>query len=211
MKGLLYRDALNLVRQYRFAMLMILLFLFLGAVPGGNSYMAVYAEVILSTFVGSLLRADETSRWNQYCDILPISRKTVVASYFAVGYLMLSASAILYAVIALCIRFAVKGESAILPTFLQMIVISFLMTAVTIPVTIRFGTQRGPVVKMVLGGMVVAVGLLVLGRGLDTLKGLLSLSAPVIAGGAVILTAAAVLASWLISVKVYESKDWGEM
>ena len=46
MRGLLYKDRILMLRQFRYLLLMDALFLVMGVMPGKGSYWAVYAELI---------------------------------------------------------------------------------------------------------------------------------------------------------------------
>ena len=101
MKGLLYKDMLMLLRQYRNFVFIFLVFLIVGVIPGNESYFNIYAIFLLSVFSLSSLRADEMSGWNRYCDILPLSGKTVVTSYYVENYSLLTLGVLLYLILSL--------------------------------------------------------------------------------------------------------------
>ena len=206
MKGLLYKNMLLIVRQFRRLLILSLLFLVMGILPGKGQFWAVYAIMMLSMFAASVLQSDETTKWNQYCDVLPLSRKEIVTSYYAGTYLLLALAIVLYTMIASTARAFLGGCDEVLITALIMTVVSFLFSAVSIPLILIFGSQRASVVRLILIAMVVAVGLLA-GGGEEITGGISSMQPAALAGGAILLTVASAIVSWLISVRVYERKE----
>lgn len=206
MKGLLYKNMLLIVRQFKRLLILSLLFLVMGVIPGKGQFWAVYAIVMLSMFAVSVLQSDETTKWNQYCDVLPLSRKEIVTSYYAGTYLLLAMEIVLYVIIAAIARAFTGGSDEVLLTALVMTVVSFLFSAMSIPLILIFGSQRASVVRLILIAMVVAVGLLT-GGGEEITGGISGMQPAGLAGAAIFLTVASAVVSWLISVRVYERKE----
>ena len=130
MRGLLYKDRILMLRQFRYLLLMVALFLVMGVMPGKGSYWAVYAELMLSTFAGARIRADEASGWNRYSRLLPLSGKTVVTTYYITTYVTTLLSTALYTVTALIVRYAVRGTYPIFPTVLLMVIVFIVVQSI---------------------------------------------------------------------------------
>ena len=133
MKGFFYKNVIELLRQYRWMLAMVVLFLVVGLSQKNAAYWGVYAEMVFGSFAGTLVRSDEVSGWNQYVRLLPISGKTAVSSFYIVPYLMMGVTTALYTIAALIIRAYSHGTYLIFPTVYLMIVLPFLITAITIP------------------------------------------------------------------------------
>ena len=135
MKGFFYKNVIELLRQYRWMLAMVVLFLVVGLSQKNAAYWGVYAEMVFGSFAGTLVRSDEVSGWNQYVRLLPISGKTAVSSFYIVPYLMMGVTTALYTIAALIVRAYSHGTYLIFPTVYLMIVLPFLITAITIPIT----------------------------------------------------------------------------
>lgn len=194
-------------RQFKFSWLVFGVFLIIGVVPGRGSSWALYAMLMLSIFLGTIPKADETSKWNQYCEILPLSRKTVATSYYVVSYSVLALAIILYAVLASIVYLAAGAEGAILENALLMLVISFLMTAFSLPLELKFGFQKAPIVQMILVTLAVGVALTVFGNGAKAIEWPVRINRAAVLCGTLLLTLVLVLVSWMISVRIYEHKE----
>lgn len=207
MKGLLYKNALITFRQMWTLVLVFFVFLVMGLQSGHGGW-AVYAVVMLSMFAGASIRTDETTKWNQYCELLPISRKTVVASIYAGSYGMLVLGVLLYMLLraVICLRFDGLWDE-LLMTAALMLVTSFLMTAITTPLVLKFGVQKAPVIQMIVAGMAAGSGMILFGEEESLPRVLSGISGPAAAGGAVLFTLAAVFLSWIISVRIYEHRE----
>lgn len=207
MRGLLYKDRIFMLRQFRYLLLMDALFLVMGVMPGKGSYWAVYAELMLSTFAGARIRADEASGWNRYSRLLPLSGKTVVTTYYITTYVTTLLSTALYTVAALIVRYAVRGTYPVFPTVLLMVIVPSLMAVISIPLTLRFGSLKAPIVQMILIALMVAVGVTILGEGTNMAIQILEVNTALTATVALVVTAVTAVVSWFISVRVYERRE----
>ena len=232
MRGLFYKNYLLARRQYIGILIMIVIFLFTGLIPSGNSWGMLYAVFILSTLPAAFLRADETSKWGQYCDILPLSRQDVVNSYYIGNYLILGAFILFYFAAASVVAAAtgtgaaavagtgqtsqalgISGtQAAIIINVVWMIVLSFLNFALSFPVTLKFGTQKGYIVQIILIALVifVTVGVFNAVPGDGVLVELNSQrKGTSVMTGALFFKVLFSLASWRASIRIYEKKDLG--
>ena len=207
MKGLLYKDMLMLLRQYRNFVFIFLVFLIVGVIPGNESYFNIYAIFLLSVFSLSSLRADEMSGWNRYCDILPLSGKTVVTSYYVENYSLLTLGVLLYLLLSLIIRLTTGYNSDFLSIALIMTCFSFLISAISIPLTLKFGSAKGPVVQMILIGVIVFIGLLIINNGNQLITFISGMNRAAISLACLAVTLLLVLISWKISVHIYNSQE----
>lgn len=210
MKGLLYKNALLTIRQMRSVLLIFIVFLIMGVLPTGDSiygYWAVYATLMLSMLTGSILRVDESTKWNQYCDLLPLSRKTIVTSYYVGNYLVLSMAVLLYVALSTIAQAIFGAGGGVLMIALTMACTSFLLSAITIPLTLIFGSQKAPIFQMVFVALTVGVGVAVLGGAASAVEPVLEMDATALLGVPIALTVAAVYVSWLISARAYERKE----
>jgi hypothetical protein len=206
MKGFFYENVIELLRQYRWMLAMVVLFLVVGLSQKNAAYWGVYAEMVFGSFAGTLVRSDEVSGWNQYVRLLPISGKTAVSSFYIVPYLMMGVTTALYTIAALIVRAYSHGTYLIFPAVYLMIVLPFVITAITIPITIWFGSVKAPVVQMILVVLMVAAAMFALTNGADVIARLMNMNVVVFAAASFAAVAAVVAVSWFLSVRAWESK-----
>ena len=77
MKGLLLKDYYMLLKYCRPYALIVLIFGVCSLADGGNLFMLAYPAVLCGINSVSLLAYDEKSRWQQYCETMPYTRKQV--------------------------------------------------------------------------------------------------------------------------------------
>ncbi len=207
MKGLLYKNFLLTIRQFKYMLIIFAVFFIMGLVPGNKSYWAVYASVMLSLYAGTLLRIDESTKWNQYCGILPLSRKTIVTSYYVGSCGLLLLAVFLYLILSTIIRLLAGGENVTAETALMMFALSFLLTAVTIPLSLKFGSEKAPFIQMLVIAMTVGVGIAVINSGINPIFVIHSMNSTLLVIGIILLVLVLEAISWKISIRIYEKKE----
>ena len=205
MKGLLRKDLYMTWAYGRMLLLISALFLFSSVfMPAEENFFFVIYPVLLGGVLPvTLLSYDERFGWNRYCDALPVSRKLVVDERYLMSLLCFLA---LYAV-TLAVQAAVllpKGRAAdlgqlaaLLPCF------GLLAPAVMLPVTLRFGVEKGRLVYYFFIGMLVAAGLAFSKQLLGVSGAIGKWGAAAVLLGVVLLFAA----SWLLSRRLYEKRE----
>ncbi|MBQ3392480.1 MAG: ABC-2 transporter permease [Lachnospiraceae bacterium] len=212
MRGLLYKHFRTIAKEmWSFLLLCAVFYAVAFFAPGmeGNTT-AIYGMLMMSMVITSLLRSDETTGWRRYCELLPISRKEVVTSYYLVNYGMLTGAILLY-IVLMSLGKVWRGSADlqnVFSTALVMVAVSFLLSALSIPITLKFGSVKGPAIHFAVTFMIVGVGISLLNNGdkmVETVAGM-----PLAITGLIMIavTAAAVLLSWMISVRVYEKKEY---
>lgn len=92
---------MTILRQSRYLLLCSLGVLVIGALQPDGAYWSVYGVMMLSAIAFSTLQIDEITKWSQYCEILPVTRKTVVTAYYIVSCDMITAAILLYGILHL--------------------------------------------------------------------------------------------------------------
>ncbi len=205
MKGLLYKQ-LVMLSQNKIFLLVIAVLMAVGLMPGEGNFMAVYSVLILSMLAGSNIRDDENTRWNRGCELLPIPRKTVVASYYIGNICLVLAGTLFYMILSAIVLLVTGKGPDIIPTALATIAIALFLPSITIPVTLKFGLTKAPVVQMILTFFIVGAGVMILQNGSHIVKWFSAryfLLPVILIGAAVICT----FFSWMISVRIYDKKD----
>ena len=205
MKGLLRKDLYMIWAYGRMLLLISAVFLFSSAVMPSeeNFFFVVYPVLLGGVLPVTLLSYDERSGWNRSCDAMPVSRKLVVDERYLMSLLSFF---VLYAM-TLAVQAAVllpKGRAGELAQLAGMLpCFGLVAPAVMLPVTLRWGVEKGRLVYYFFIGLLVAAGL-VFSRsimGVGSAIGTWGVTA--VLAGVVLFFAA----SWLLSRKLYEKRE----
>ena len=141
MKGLLYKDAVTLMKQLKLFLLMILIF---AVIPGYN--MITFALVYCAMLPFSAMAYDERSKWNRLAAMLPYSDVQLVLCKYILGWLSVL-GAMLIAAVAQFAVLLIRGAQAELAAMLLTLVVSasasLILLALSLPFLYRFGVGAG--------------------------------------------------------------------
>ncbi len=204
MKGLIRKDLYMLWRYGRTLLLISVAFLVFSTLSDGDNFFFVVYPVLFGGILPvTLISYEERDGWNRNCDTMPVSRRTVVSE----RYLMTLGCFLLLYLLTLTVHGAVlipggKGAlvlqmAALLPCF------GLAAPAVMLPVTLRWGVEKGRLAYYVILGVTLAAGIFlfdsisdmstaVQAPGLEAAPGLTLL----LFGG-----------SWLLSMRIYEKRE----
>ena len=203
MKGLLRKDLFMILKYGRTLLIMCVIFLAMSIVAEENFFFIVYPVLLGGVLPVTLLSYDERFGWNRYCDALPITRKQVVDE----RYLMSLLSFFVLYVLTLAVQAAVllpkgRGEdllelAGLLPS------LGLVAPALMLPITLRWGVEKGRIIYYFIIGLIVAAGLIFAndfagpGRAIGRW------------GAAAVLLVSVIFyaGSWLLSVKLYEKRE----
>ncbi|MCI9121088.1 MAG: ABC-2 transporter permease [Oscillibacter sp.] len=193
MKALVRKDFYVLWKQMRmFVLIMVLL-----SVVGGI-FNSVFVVVWCSMLPFTAIAYDERSHWDQLAAMMPYSKWDLVLSKYVLGWLSMAAALVLSLVFQTAASFFTHNP----PVFFAL-VMSFLggliALAITLPMVLRFGVERGR-----WGFMIIIFGVALLGGSIAGIaEELPSIPLP----AAVLLSLAAVLATAVsipLSMKLYK-------
>ena len=157
MTGLLLKDICTLKKQLK---LYFLICLIIAVAAGWNTeasgFISVYIPVFISVLPGTALAYDEQSKWDTMAAMMPYSIRQLVVSKYLLGLLCFVAGALL-----LCVQRLVAGTLFTAETasvFCTALLTVLLLQALTLPMSIRFGVEKGRILLMA----VVALGVVAL-------------------------------------------------
>ncbi|MGN1020170.1 MAG: ABC-2 transporter permease [Aristaeellaceae bacterium] len=154
MKALLLKDFLTLSRYLRMALLFVVIF---ACIPGGS--MAAYALVFAGMIPLTALAYDEQSRWPRLAAMMPYTTRQLVAGKYVLGYIMLG-GAILLSVLSMVVTTLVRGDVLDPGELFSLVIlacIAALILAVTMPLIMHFGVEKGRLVMLVATAAIVGV------------------------------------------------------
>lgn len=146
MKGLLMKDFCVFTRKMKTFFLLMMVF---AAVPNGSmvGFAVMYSGMLPITAVSY----DENSKWDELAAMMPYSVFQMVFSKYALGYLLTLGAAVGSFVIHSIVGYFAHTLTATFPAELTVyICISFVITALDLPIILRFGAEKGRLVFLFL-------------------------------------------------------------
>ena len=204
MKGLIRKDLYMIWTYGKMLLVMSAVVLVFGTMGEEQNYFfLVYPVLFAGVLPVTLISYEERDGWNSLCDTMPISRKTVVNERFLMTLLCFLALYVLTLAVQALVLIP-KGRGAELGQLACMLPsVGLVAPAVMIPVTLRWGVEKGRIVYYFFIGVVVALG--VIGAGF--LSGLSGEIAGVGMGAALAVSVAVFALSWVISIRLYEKRE----
>ncbi len=141
MKGLLYKDAVTLVKQLKLFLPMIVIF---SVIPGYN--MITFALVYCAMLPFSAMAYDERSKWNRLAAMLPYSDAQLVLCKYILGWLSVIGAMLIAAVAQFAVLLTRGAQAELAPMLLTLVVsasASLILLALSLPFLYRFGVERG--------------------------------------------------------------------
>lgn len=203
MKGLIRKDLYMIWRYGRMLLLISAVFLGMSAVAEQNYFFVVYPVLFGGILPVTLISYEERDGWNRLCDAMPISRKTVVDERYVMTVLCFLALFLLTMAVQAAVLIP-KGLASELVQLLCLLPgVGLIAPAFMIPVTLRWGVEKGRITYFIFIGVIVTLGLM----AANSISGM---SGEIAGPGMWAIPAAALVlfaVSWLISIRLYETRE----
>lgn len=203
MTGLILKDLINLKKQARVYLILVLFYLVLGIANESSDMFSTMMIVVSAIIPITAMSYDERSKWDRYALTMPLSRKSMVASKYILGLIFLVASFILSMLFNSFFSNISLMENVM--TCLATLSIGMVIMSVIFPLIFKFGVEKGRIFMMIV--LFAPTALILLLSKLEismpdekTIQSLLYLS-PIVA--AVIF-----IASIYISMSIYNKKEF---
>ncbi len=203
MKGLILKDFMNLKRQYKVMLVMLVFYIVLSLSSNDSSMFSGIISVLIVMLTVTTTSYDEQSKWDRYALTMPVSRSDLVIGKYILG-LILSVAAFIVNVI-----FQITTGSGTIQYVLTVSAALFgaglFLLCIILPIMFRFGVEKGRLLMMLV--LFVPTGAIVL----------LSNMGITIPGGAfieqlpyycVLLLVLVAAASVRISLMIYKKKEF---
>lgn len=204
MKGLLRKDLYLSWATCRTFLLLMLIFVGVGAVNEEDSFFVIYPMIIGMMLPVSLLSYDERSHWNRACDAMPCTRAQVVSAKYLLT-LTAVLGVLLLTMLTRGIRLAPQGRLGELWRLIpRLLPIGLLGPSLLLPVVFRMGVEKGRLFYFVLVGVICVLGMMMgTAPAAEPLAQLRQLSGPSL----VLASALVYAASWLLSIRLYRTRE----
>ena len=203
MRGLIRKDCYMIWEYGKMLLLMSAFFLAASALAEESLFFVVYPVLFGGILPVTLISYEERDGWNRLCDAMPVSRKTVVNERYLMTILCFLA---LY-LLTLAVQAAVLIPKGRAPELVQLACllpgVGLMAPAVMIPVTLRWGVEKGRIAYYIFIGVVVALGIMGANAIGDMSREIAGFAMWTIPVAAVVVFAV----SWLISLRIYETRE----
>ncbi|WP_290772236.1 ABC-2 transporter permease [Anaerofustis sp.] len=209
MKGLLLKDLYELLKQCRFIFFLCILYVFLSFVENGYFFVG-FAIIFFAMLPTTIMALDERSKWEIYAVTMPYTRKEMVLVKYLLSFLGTFIVAFLYIVIQIVVSAFMKdGFVEVINkmyVILPLMSVGILFSSINLPIVFKFGAEKGR-----FGTIFICAFLGAIGGGLLSESSLSAgfinfvLTLPVWVY--VLFVGIFIVGSYMISVKIYESKE----
>lgn len=208
MLGLVLKDLYGLKKSLTVMLLLYVFYIVFGIAADMGSSMLNIMTMLMPLVAISSFYYDDMNKWDNYAMAMPLTRRQIVMSKYALSLLLMAGSA---ALSSICnVVFYVCGlDQQVEMSFTIMGVfalIGVLFVSIVMPLIYKFGVEKGRLFMMGCGILIGAiVALLVSSLDDRTIQKFMDYSEWILAGAVVLIWVLAVL-SFQISVKLYEKK-----
>lgn len=218
MKGLLIKDIKLLLGQKKFFVIVIAMGIFF-MLSNENPVSGVsYITMLLSIFTLSTISYDEFDNGMAFLMTLPMERKTYAREKYVFAGLIAVLSAVGTSILAYVLGKVMDVEvdmTEVIGVAFAIVLVSWLMLAITIPIQIKFGAEKGRIAMLLAMGGIFGVLLVVakdlIGSGAD-LPGIVlflqGMEVWQLVSASVFAVILVLLASYLICVRILLKKEY---
>jgi len=218
MKGLLIKDIKLMLGQKKFFIVVVGMGIFF-MMSNENPVSGVsYITMLLSIFTLSTISYDEFDNGMAFLMTLPIERKTYALEKYVFAGLIAVVSAIGTSVLAYVIGRVMEipvDMTEVIGVACVIVLVSWLILSVTIPLQIKFGSEKGRIAMILAMGAVFGI-VFAVAKGLGSsgadmsgvISFLTSLEAWQLVLGAVAVTVLVLLASYAACVRIINKKEY---
>ena len=204
MKGLLLKEFYSLKKVLIIYPLILVIYSIIGIITNNMGMLVAMVIVLCSSLPQSSFRSDEATKWDVFANTMPVSRKTIVLS----KYLFVLITLVLTTALVLIPYFFVGkgGLGELRMIFIIDIVMGSLIISINTPVLIKFGSRTA---RFIIMGILVVFMILIVGAvGIGLIDKLVSTPPMILIAGGIVLVAAVVSVSVVLSIKFYERKEF---
>lgn len=156
MKGLILKDFLNFKNQQGKTFLILIAVYFLMALQmHSSSFFAALWVMLGATLPISSIAYDEKAKWEKYALTMPISRKELVTSKYALSFLFIIAGNLISMPVIYIIDGCFGMENLLI--FLILVAIGVIFNSIMLPFVFKFGSENSRIIMI----LVVAIPFLI--------------------------------------------------
>jgi ABC-2 type transport system permease protein len=203
MTGLIIKDLLNLKKQGKIYLLLVVFYFAMGLVNENTSMFTSMMTMVAVLIPLTAMAYDERSKWDRYALTMPISRKNMVMSRYLLGLIFLIVAFVLSMLVNIVISNMKTAENTLV--VLGGFSTGLMLMSVIFPLLFKFGVEKGRIFMMIVIFIPVAALMMISKLGIsmpdeEIIKSVIYLS-PII--GAVIFFISIYVSLW-----IYKKKEF---
>lgn len=147
MKGLIFKDFVNIKSQLKMYIIFVAGFFVLGMVSGATEVLSALMPMLAVLIPITAVAYDDLSGWNGFALSMPVSRADLVTARYLFTEMIMVAMAVITCAEYIAVSRNI-GEAVM--TTVLLYAVSNLMFAVIMPIILKFGVQKARAIFMVI-------------------------------------------------------------
>lgn len=163
MKGLIIKDILNLKKSIVVTLIAIFIYGVFSYSTGDMSMIIGMTALIMTSMSISSIAYDDMAKWDSYALAMPITRRNIVLSKYALSLILSTIAIILSASLAILITY-LRGDlinmeniQEIILTAYIVFLISMVFISINLPMIFKFGVENARI--LMLGSFIIPLGI----------------------------------------------------
>jgi ABC-type transport system involved in multi-copper enzyme maturation permease subunit len=147
MTGLILKDLLNLKKQGKVYLILIIFYFAIGLVNENSSMFASMMTMVAVLIPITAMAYDERCKWDRYALTMPVSRKDMVMSKYLLGLIFMTAAFVISILLNMVFSNMPINENTL--TALGNFFAGLTLMAVIFPLLFKFGVEKGRILMMI--------------------------------------------------------------
>jgi hypothetical protein len=163
LKGLIIKDILNLKKSIVVTLIAIFIYGVFSYSTGDMSMIIGMTALIMTSMSISSIAYDDMAKWDSYALAMPITRRNIVLSKYALSLILSTIAIILSASLAILITY-LRGDlinmeniQEIILTAYIVFLISMVFISINLPMIFKFGVENARI--LMLGSFIIPLGI----------------------------------------------------
>lgn len=214
MKGLFVKDIELMKQQKQFFILVVVMGVILN-LAGSGSFATGYFTFVTAIFAITTISYDEFDNGLAFLMTLPVTRKQYVAEKYLLGAGLTAAAWGIATITGVICKGVAELQGCLSEKIIGTLIyipLALLMLAVSLPLVIHFGAEKGRYIAMVMWAIIIAVVytlIKTMGLSADAVGAWLNgLNRGMVLAGAVLFTVIVYMGSFGIGVRLMEKKEF---
>ena len=217
MKGLFVKDIELMKQQKQFFILVVVMGVILNLAGGSGSvsFATGYFTIVTAIFAITTISYDEFDNGLAFLMTLPVTRKQYVAEKYLLGAGLTAAAWGIATITGVICKGVAELQGCLSETIIGSLIyipLALLMLAVSLPLVIHFGAEKGRYIAMVMWAIIFAVVYILIktmGLSADAVDAWLNgLNRGMVLAGVVLFTVIVYMGSFGIGVRLMEKKEF---
>lgn len=217
MKGLFVKDIELMKQQKQFFILVVVMGVILNLAGGSGSvsFATGYFTIVTAIFAITTISYDEFDNGLAFLMTLPVTRKQYVAEKYLLGAGLTAVAWGIATITGVICKGVAELQGCLSETIIGSLIdipLALLMLAVSLPLVIHFGAEKGRYIAMVMWAIIFAVVYILIktmGLSADAVDAWLNgLNRGMVLAGVVLFTVIVYMGSFRIGVRLMEKKEF---